>query len=76
MILRLCGQGRSLMRLRNTRARFRRDAGSGGSSYVGDDMIHVLDIDPRIARRCLRAGRLKQEPSRAAIDAVRISLPS
>lgn len=31
----------------------------GGRSYVGDDMIHVLDIDPRIARLGLHAGRLQ-----------------
>jgi len=26
--------------------------------YVAVTMIHILDIDPRIARHCLRAGRL------------------
>lgn len=26
--------------------------------YVVVAMIHILDIDPRIARHCLRAGRL------------------
>lgn len=38
---------------------FGRDAERGGRSYVGHDMIQVLDIDPRIARHCLHAGRLQ-----------------
>ena len=40
-------------------ALFGRDTGHGGRSYGRHDMIHVLDIDPRIARRCLHAGRLQ-----------------
>jgi len=51
--------GADALTARNRRARFGRDAGLGGRSYVGNDMIHVLEIDPRIARRCLRAGRLQ-----------------
>jgi hypothetical protein len=38
---------------------FGRVTGTAKSPYVVDDMIHVLDIDPRVARRCLRAGRLQ-----------------
>ena len=38
---------------------FGRDTGRSGRSYGDHDMIHVLDIDPRIARRCLHAGRLQ-----------------
>jgi hypothetical protein len=38
---------------------FGRDAEHGGRPYVRHDMIQVLDIDPRIARHCLRAGRLQ-----------------
>jgi hypothetical protein len=41
------------------RALFGRDAGHHGRSYVHHDMTHVLDIDPRIARRCLHAGLLQ-----------------
>ena len=33
--------------------------GTAEGPMVGHDMTHVLDIDPRIARRCLHAGRLQ-----------------
>ena len=36
-----------------------RDTRHDGSANVGRDMIHVLDIDLRIARHCLHAGRLQ-----------------
>jgi hypothetical protein len=39
-------------------ARFGRNGGNTFKGYVGVAMIHILDIDPRIARHCLRAGRL------------------
>ena len=38
---------------------FGRDTARSGRSYGDHDMIHVFDIDPRIARRCLHAGRLQ-----------------
>jgi hypothetical protein len=40
-------------------ALFGRDAGHGGRSYVHYDMTQLLNIDPRIARHCLHAGRLQ-----------------
>ena len=41
------------------RALFGRATGRGGRSYVHYDMTDVLNIDPRIARRCLHAGLLQ-----------------
>ena len=41
------------------RALFGRATGRGGRSYVHYDMTYVLNIDPRIARRCLHAGLLQ-----------------
>ena len=38
---------------------FGRNTGHGGRPYVGYDMTHAFEIDPRIARRCLHAGRLQ-----------------
>jgi hypothetical protein len=35
------------------------DTGNGERSYGSQDMVHDLDIAPRIARRCLHAGRLQ-----------------
>jgi hypothetical protein len=40
------------------RARFRRNGRGAFKNYVGLTMIHVLDIDTRVTRRCLHAGRL------------------
>ena len=50
-------RGANMLALRGY-ALFGRDAGRRGRSYGSHDMVHVLDIDPRIARRCLHAGRL------------------
>jgi hypothetical protein len=40
------------------RARFRRNGCNAFKGYIEVAMIHFLDIDLRIARHCLRAGRL------------------
>lgn len=40
-------------------ALFDRYTGHGGRSYRDYDMVHVPDVDPRIARHCLHAGRLQ-----------------
>jgi hypothetical protein len=39
-------------------ARFRRNGDGGMWSYVQHAMTYVFDIDPRIVRFCLHAGRL------------------
>jgi hypothetical protein len=38
--------------------RFRRNAGPPISDYVCQIMTYVVEIDARIARHCLHAGRL------------------
>jgi hypothetical protein len=50
------------------------DTGNGDRSYGGHDMTHVLDIDPRIARCCLHAGRLQAGAQPDGSCAVRIPL--
>jgi hypothetical protein len=40
-------------------ARFRRNGRSAISDYVERAMTYALDIDTRIARLCLHAGRLQ-----------------
>jgi len=39
-------------------ARFRRNGSTAFKDHLEIAMMHAFDIDPRIARHCLRAGRL------------------
>jgi hypothetical protein len=46
------------VRFRRSRVRFGRNGTDAFKGYVEIIMTHVFDIDPRIARHSLRAGRL------------------